>query len=648
MPVLFSFLHPSLLWGLSALAIPIILHFLFRRPERRVSWAAMDLLGRALEATAKNTRRRERWLLVLRLVLLALLAVALASPLFPGGAFWLAVGAEAAPVVLVVDGSLSMRARGGAPGSLFESAREQALDLVRAIPDGAAVSVVLASSMPRVAARDLRSKDAARGAIRSLAPTWRGDDDAATGRLVDSLGPGAQVHWLSGDARDGALSNAAVERIEIEPEGATLLAGRAFRVDVSVRGFARSSERELALSVDGIERERRRVSVQAHGVSGVSFDVMIDAVGIHDVAAALDPDAMAFDDSRTLPVFVRGPLSVWLVQAREASEPPYLEAALRAVTASSSRAGSVAMDLVVSPVSALESGSAAIPGDAIAVLSGISRISSGALAALGASEAAGPAVMAFVEPDAAPAASISGSAEALASILPVALDGPREAQENEPARIVPVDTDHPLLRPLLSEDPAALERVLVRRWQAARPVTGARVIARIEPGGDPALVELRERGLRRLAFLIAADVEASDLPLPSGRSHLLVPLVAAGLERLAPPAPLLLERTCGQSLGVDRPGLTLVDADGAPLDPSLLPDLPPGIYRLAGDGIEGRVALVPDPSESDPTSLSRPGSPISVGSGLVAAGQPLLALAAALLVIESVLAALASREKLSR
>jgi hypothetical protein len=72
-----SFLAPAMLWGVAAAAIPIALHFFYRSRYRTVPWAAMKFLLTSIEQTSRRLRFQELLLLALRVLVLALLAIAL-------------------------------------------------------------------------------------------------------------------------------------------------------------------------------------------------------------------------------------------------------------------------------------------------------------------------------------------------------------------------------------------------------------------------------------------------------------------------------------------------------------------------------------------------------------------------------------------
>ena len=68
-----------LLWAAAA-GIPIAIHFLTRRRQRTVSWAAMNLLLEVVQREAKRLRLEQLIILALRVAILLTLAIALARP----------------------------------------------------------------------------------------------------------------------------------------------------------------------------------------------------------------------------------------------------------------------------------------------------------------------------------------------------------------------------------------------------------------------------------------------------------------------------------------------------------------------------------------------------------------------------------------
>ena len=76
-----SWLSPQWLWALAALAIPLAIHLLRRSHPREITFAALYWLRPQRARRWRHLQLRDRWLLLLRCVLFALLALMLAQPL---------------------------------------------------------------------------------------------------------------------------------------------------------------------------------------------------------------------------------------------------------------------------------------------------------------------------------------------------------------------------------------------------------------------------------------------------------------------------------------------------------------------------------------------------------------------------------------
>src|SRR5437660_5677732 len=76
----FEFVQPQFLWALLGLAIPIVIHLMFRRRSRKVDLGTLRFLRLVLTENARR-RKLKRWLLLsLRMACLALLAGLFARP----------------------------------------------------------------------------------------------------------------------------------------------------------------------------------------------------------------------------------------------------------------------------------------------------------------------------------------------------------------------------------------------------------------------------------------------------------------------------------------------------------------------------------------------------------------------------------------
>src|SRR3989449_7717395 len=118
--------HPAYLWGLLAIALPILVHLFNQRRPRPLSFGAIEFVLRSHRQKARRLRLRQILLLAFRCLLIAAVALALARPSIKPRGVQAAQSSGPQATALVLDASLSMRYR-VASKTLFEKARSEAL-----------------------------------------------------------------------------------------------------------------------------------------------------------------------------------------------------------------------------------------------------------------------------------------------------------------------------------------------------------------------------------------------------------------------------------------------------------------------------------------------------------------------------------------
>lgn len=145
-------LNNPLLWGgLGALgiAVPIVIHLLYRKHRRQTDWAAMELLRRALVIRSGQVKLEDYLILFLRCLALALLALALLRPTTNSDSSGI-IGEKKVGMIVAIDASYSMN---HGDHSRFQRAVEKAHEIFKTANEGDPVSVVLMSSKPEVLLR---------------------------------------------------------------------------------------------------------------------------------------------------------------------------------------------------------------------------------------------------------------------------------------------------------------------------------------------------------------------------------------------------------------------------------------------------------------------------------------------------------------
>ena len=360
-------LAPAMLWGLAAIAIPVVIHLLNRRRATTIDWGAMQFLQ-----VGRRARRKfqvtELLLMAGRMLLLAVVALALARPFVGGAAGKLIDGnsTQKRDIVLIIDGSASMDHRGDA-GTPREAAIRWARRFVRRLSTGDSVGVLVARD--RVAGLvDPPSFDLSRveSALKGL-PAARGSSDLAAavaealrllergknpGRDIVILTDGRRHAWRPGESARWDLLRelrrsqpipARLWAVELRPEGAVggadgsvgaLELGRGLATPnqpIEVRATVSNAgpsplKRDAELLLDGapIPGQRQAVGpVPPGGKSPVVFRATIAATGSHllTVRLAAGDDPQPADDEASRPVEVAAALPVLLVDGEPSAEP---------------------------------------------------------------------------------------------------------------------------------------------------------------------------------------------------------------------------------------------------------------------------------------------------------------------------------------
>jgi hypothetical protein len=519
----------------------------------------MRLLEAALARSARRLSVEQRLLLLVRMALLAALALAMARPLVTGIG-----GPPAAPasaLALVVDDSRSTALAGR-----FEQIRREAEALLARADGGAAAVLIFAGEAPRSvlgpAGSDrrrlleaLRSAAPDRGRARLAAAldaaalalaeggardadvwvladrqriNWPDDEREAIRRAVDALragGRSARVRWWAPPGAGRVEGGAGLVSIaDLGIPGELVGAGETASIRVALRawGGAAPPASRVRLLLDGAApdaAETKAVALAPDGAAAVTFERGFPEAGSHWLEAQVLDASEAVVDRAFASIEVRERLRVAIFSpwsSRERSRLDYLSLALAPHESDAAAAG---RDLFRTELRGADELAAMRRGDAdAAMLAGAASISEEAARALEAFVGAGGGLLIF----AADGADVPSWERWLwrggKGLLPAnplaALGGP--PQGGAAAGIEVVEPPHAAVAELASAD---LALVAARRWMrfeaAAAPGDGAEptnVLLRLA-GGDPFLLERRFGAGRVMLCAAPPDESWSNWPL---------------------------------------------------------------------------------------------------------------------------------------
>ena len=187
------FHNSFMLWGLSALLIPIIFHFFSLRRAKRVYFSHLPFLQKAVHTTRIHTRLQRLLLLIVRLLALSSLILAFAQPYLPR----LSTFSRSAAALFYLDNSYSMESIGASGETLLEQALSQATQLLKSYPPNYTFFVLSNDTQHFVPL----SKEDALDALSIIQPTHLSIHVQALQRTIlstlQSVDMRADVYWFS-------------------------------------------------------------------------------------------------------------------------------------------------------------------------------------------------------------------------------------------------------------------------------------------------------------------------------------------------------------------------------------------------------------------------------------------------------------------
>jgi uncharacterized membrane protein len=579
------FVQATFLAALAAVAIPVIVHLMFRSQARKVNLGTLRFLRQVLERNAQRQRIMRWLLLALRMGAVAVLALLFARPYFlqagPGG--------DQKLLLVLIDQSATMDLKGD-HGRLIEQAIAEARELVGRQGPRTRIEVAFFDH----AVRPLAGDDGSRGGVAERR-------EAALQLLANLPTPvvsyratnyGAALNWardISIRAGQGTqelhlytdLQQSGLDWTEVEPLPEHVVVhlhdlGRAVVNNVAVtearpiRAVLRPQEtatiqatlfnggafpiEELSVQVrleseKGKLTQREKVKLEPSSTAVVKFELPALDAGFWQGVVSIDADDdLAFDNARQVAVFVAAPYRVLLADGEPRNSPLqsetyFLSRALRLADTDERYADSPFESTTV-PLT-VDDGLPALDRYDVVILANVSQVTPADALKLVDFVKRGNGLIVFGGEQVTAA---GYEALAQAGLVPGQIVGPQLATDL-PFRIESWDEKQSLLEPFNDPQHGDLRRLAFfgyTKLAVPKEVSAdTHVLARFR-GGDPALVEQRLGDGMVWWFASSCDRAWSEWP----SSRLYVPLV---------------HQLVGQPLGLNDGGpvrAVLLDATG--------------------------------------------------------------------------------------
>jgi len=644
-----GFLNPWLLLGLAGVAVPILIHLLNRFRQRRIDWAAMELLRRALVIRSRRIRLEDLLLLALRCLAVILIALAMARPtLTAAGAKWFGAR-EQVGVVVALDGSFSMACRPGV-GTRFDRALEILRDTRAVLNPGDPMSLLLMGNRPRVLLRSTGYDDRrlekvlketsplaeplnletsldmiatlvqeAKAPVREVylvtdaqAVTWQALSEKAR-RVLRQIASDARVFVLTTSPDSG--ENVAITGLDLA--AGTLRRGTTARYVAEVRNFGRLPQERLVVSLLAGDKPVDQHLIDRLGpgdAASVPLFVRFDEPGFVRLSARIGQDALEIDNVRYAVARVRDQVRVLVVDG-DPSDRPFRNATDYLVTALAPKApASGKPSLVVEAIPWMELPSRRVGDYQVVVLANVADIRQAQVEDLHSFVRDGGGLLITLGDKINPVLVSARMRRGDGSLLPGDLqEPPGGATEAADARSVAIaEAGHPLARALGVLPAGLLAEAKIQRYFRLSAAADARPILKIAGTDAPLLVEKRLGRGRVLLFTSTVNRAWTNLPVHPAypvllhemvtylttQSHerplvvgepVIVPLPAGSLQ-----TSVTFREPRGTTLAVqatERGGRRMAEYDHAEQ---------PGFYEMkAGDAAPLVMGVSVDPRESD-------------------------------------------------
>lgn len=646
-----GFSNALFLIGILAASIPLIIHLIHRRRAPKVFFSALRFLFVSSRRTARRRRLHNLLILLLRMAMLAVIALACAGPFLKSGAF--GAGADGGAVAIVLDNSLSMSAREGAT-TRYEAAAEAAQMILGDLGDRDLCVVLLAVSGPEDEPAHLTNNiEDLRHRIATSEPTAAAADLVRTiaqaGRLLRDVGFVRREVYVLTDMQAGSWEGAITEAAGEEPAlpvvvldcsqtevrnvalggvavaARSMVVGAPLTVQALVRnGSPRNEQEVVELFVGEEKRGSRSVILAPYEEKPVQFTFSLEQPGSFWGRLRLRGDDLPGDDVAYFTVRISGAVPVLLV--KEAVHPiEFLDDTFFLSQALNPFAG----ETVASPTG-IDPEEATLPQVTperlrrypVTFLVNVGGLSEEQARMFRDYVAAGNGLVLFLgeRVNAEHYNLLLGETEAgEESLLPAELDEPRGDAESRLQffRLVDVAEDHALFSPFRTGPSGFFSQVHVYRFFPVKvSAGGGRVLAWLAGGAGerrPFLVEGNYGQGRCLLVATSATASWSNLPVTS----LFLPLVSTSVHylvgearQIAPLRPGVPKRFVTPAAGgpvslevTDPTGRTTRVGREAGTGELLYRDTyQVGVYRYRTTGPppeSGHFAVNPEPEESD-------------------------------------------------
>ena len=335
-----AFLNPFFLFGLLATGIPLVIHLWNRRRVVTIDFSSLIFITAAHRENARRFQLRQFLILLLRMAIIALIALALARPFLTLGLPVASVRAKT-DVIIVLDNSYSM-AYQDINGIRLDKAKMLATDIIDTLRHGDRASLILMSDIPKPVFRQLTPDiESVIAAINDIETSYRTTNvrpslELAHDILIESKQLNKEIYLISDFAQNGwenwsRLPNRSGARIslipvaegdahnisikEIRPSNQLIGVDLPFQLNVTTvnHSVAPLDQNILTLFIGGEKQKTMSFSVAANESLSTTLTYNFSTPGTHIGHFTLTDDRLNIDNQRYFALKALGEVRVLCV-----------------------------------------------------------------------------------------------------------------------------------------------------------------------------------------------------------------------------------------------------------------------------------------------------------------------------------------------
>lgn len=340
-----TFASPWFLLGILGIAVPIYLHLYYRKTPIRKDFPSLRLIRLSVEFVARRKKMRNLLLMILRIITIILVVMALAKPFIGQSASARSASGTPTAFIVLLDNSMSMGCTHQGI-SVFNTAKARALDILDQMQPGDRATVGLINDPGRLIFPQLTwdqntLKKSISNVPLSMAGTSMASSILPALKLLAPLKAYRRAIYVITDMTESAwqpfIEKYDLDKVEqgidliivpvggsepdnmaitgLETEAPVIMTGRQIALKVTVANHSQRSRRNrVTISINGERKLEEEIEIEGNAVKDIKIMAAFKTTGMNHVSAAIQSDAMPFDDQRHLALRVFEPCRVLLIK----------------------------------------------------------------------------------------------------------------------------------------------------------------------------------------------------------------------------------------------------------------------------------------------------------------------------------------------